>query len=168
MVSNLFTLNYVEIIMSYFGDDIIKVLINTIKEDSQEILTEVGISIYNLSEVCESFYLNRILYHGKTSLLKFFVNNIQNVPTWVKFDLQVICDVDLLKVSIGFIDICLQNADKSKEIEEFLYSDEVRETIEDCKYTLQKGQTKFHTNEAFIIQQCEQILKFYAPEFTFS
>ena len=77
--------------------------------------------------------------------------------------------MDLLRVSLGFIALCLEINEVSKEIEDYLRSDDIRDAIEDCKLTLEKGQNRYSSSEAYIIQMCEYILKWFpTSEFSFS
>lgn len=169
MLSNLITLCYIDNLMRFYGGKLISVLCALVTDETEEIKTEAGIALYNLSEVYSSLYLPRILQCSSSSIFKFFVSNIQNVPVWVKFQIQVICDIDLLKVSLGFIALCLELNECPREAEELILCDDVREAVEDCKFTLEKGQSRYSSSEAYIIQMCEHILKWFPlPEFGFS
>jgi hypothetical protein len=164
MVSNIFALDYVKPFINYSGDSMIKILLSFIDTDEQKLITELGICIYNLSEVYNSLYFQRILHYGKTNLIDFYINIIENVPIWVKFDIEVAYDIDLLKISLGFIALAFEFTDKSKDIDEYLYSDKVRDAIEDCKDTIRKGKNKYSNDEAFMISQCDVILKRFIDE----
>ena len=169
MLSNIVTLCYVEALMQYYGDEVIRALVRLISEDIEEVKVEAGIALYNLAEVYGSAFLPRILSRSTIGLFGYFVSNIQNVPAWVKFEIEIRCDVDLLRVSLGFIALCLEINEVSKEIEDYLRSDDIRDAIEDCKLTLEKGQNRYSSSEAYIIQMCEYILKWFpTSEFSFS
>lgn len=168
MLSNLFTQDYTKNLMKYIGCELIKSLCTLVSDDTQELRTEAGISLYNLSEIFSSYYLNNILEYNGSDIIKAYIINISTVPTWVNFGLTSAFDVDLLKCSLGFIILCLECNDFNKETEETLFSDELREVVEDCKFTMHKAVTKKDCHEGYILEQCNFILKSLKNDCDFS
>ena len=154
MLSNIFSLEYSEPAMVYIGEKVIKSLISLINDEIQEIKNEAGIALYNLAEVYESRYLQSISFCTTLNVFEYYVSNILNVPAWIKLKIQGIYDIDLLKVSLGFLLLYFQQNDKKKEIEEYLYSDDVKDAIEECQITIEKGKNNSSSSEDFIIQIC--------------
>ena len=161
MLSNIFSLEYSEPAMVYIGEKVIKSLISLINDEIQEIKNEAGIALYNLAEVYESRYLQSISFCTTLNVFEYYVSNILNVPAWIKLKIQGIYDIDLLKVSLGFLLLYFQQNDKKKEIEEYLYSDDVKDAIEECQITIEKGKNNSSSSEDFIIQICIDLLKWY-------
>ncbi|OMJ81562.1 hypothetical protein SteCoe_17974 [Stentor coeruleus] len=168
MLSNLFTQDYTKSLMKYIGCELIKSLCTLVSDEIQELRTEAGISLYNLSENFSSYYLNNILEYNGPDIINAYTININTIPTWVNFGLTSSNDIDLLKCSLGFIILCLESNDYNKKTEETLFSDGLREAIEDCKFTMLKVVTKKECQESYILQQCNFILKSLKNDYDFS
>lgn len=163
MLSNLITHSYIEIVMKYAGEDIIKCLLVEAKDDDQSLKTEAGIALYNLAETLNCFYLAQILDMGKMFLLTMYVNNVANVPTWLRLGIQSRNDVYLLQVSLGFIGLCLECCELPYEMQQYVLSEEVKAVVEDCLVTMGRS-LKSSDDEKYIMQQCKYILNWFGHE----
>jgi hypothetical protein len=163
MLSNLITHNYIEIVMKYAGEDVIKCLLVEAKEDDQSLKTEAGIALYNLAEALNSFYLGQILSMGKMFLLTMYVHNVANVPTWLRLGIQSRNDVFLLQVSLGFVGLCLEYHSLPFELQQYVLSEEVKVAVEDCLVTMGRS-LKLSDDEKYIVQQCKYILNWFGHE----
>lgn len=163
MVSNLFTRKYVEVVMGYAGDDVIKALVCALNDECEEVKAEAAIAIYNLCEVCNSDYFLSVLEFGKVSLIQSYLLNVHNVPTWVGFNLNSVFDINVLQASLAFICICMELSDLPYEFRECLLSEKVKDMVEDCKVSLSKAGT-WTEDEITILRLCDYILSIFLQQ----
>ncbi|CAG9328922.1 unnamed protein product [Blepharisma stoltei] len=155
---------YIDILMSSnLSNEILDLLIWLLDNDAGDIKAEAGIALYNICEVQSSKYLLRILRKKGERLISFYQEVINNVPMWLKLGIQAIYDVDLLKASLGFCQICfefsIQNQlDIPEETYSALNSSDLREALENCYFVFKdlRGQ-----NEQFMKVFCSDLLKRY-------
>lgn len=164
------------IIQSPYAQPIINELIQLIRSDIQEVKNEAGIALYNLCERDNSAYLTIVLNMGGVELLEFYINNVEMVPQWIKFKLQDITDCDLLKVSIGFVELVLCYDTKfplalAEEIYMKGNSQETYEIIEKCQMMFEGFDFRLSPNEELVKRMCRDLIRQYfaeSSEFEFS
>jgi hypothetical protein len=169
------------ILQSPYAVQIISQLINLTSSHTQEVKNEAGIALYNLCERENSAYLMTVLNIGDIELLNFYLENIEYVPNWINYRLQDITDCDLLKVSIGFIQLILSYDTLCniyvvplalpEEIKLKANSRETCEVIEKCQMTFEGCDYRLSQNEELVRSMCRELIKEYfseGGEFVFS
>ena len=169
------------ILQTPYAVQIINKLINLTTSHTQEVKNEAGIALYNLCERENSAYLIMVLNIGDTDLVSFYLDNIYHVPKWMHYKLQDITDCDLLKVSIGFIQLILSYDSLCKiyvdplalpeEIKLKINSRETCEVIENCQMTFEGCDYRLSQNEELVRTMCRELIREYysdGGEFVFS
>lgn len=161
---------------STMGNEIIEKLIDLLDHDFQDISTECGIALYNICEVQKSKHLLRVLrIDNNAKLLAYYQVIVLNVPVWLKLGIHGHSDVDLLKASLGFYQLCFELASLDQlSIPEANYSklmsSETNEALESCEFVFANPDLR-GANEQLIRALCSDMLKRYcepSDRFVFS
>ena len=169
------------ILQSPYAVQIVSRLINLTNNHIQEVKNEAGIALYNLCERENSAYLMMVLNIGDIDLVKFSLIHIEYVPNWIHYRLQEITDCDLLKVSIGFIQLILSYDSLCKiyvdplalpeQIKLKVNSRKTLNRIEKCQLTFEGFDYRLSQNEELVRKMCSELIKEYfseGGEFVFS